>query len=54
MNDFAIRTVDIPLWFCNAIWTVLLNAGHEIVKKKEWECEIEGKILKKSQFLGKW
>lgn len=54
VNDFAIRTVDIPIWFCNSIWTILLNSGYEIVKKKECDCEIQGKILKKSQFLGKW
>lgn len=52
--DMAIRTIDVPGWFCNALWITLLNAGHKLNKKRETESEIEGTILKKSQFMGKW
>lgn len=29
VKDFAIRKIDVPLWFGNSLWICLINAGHE-------------------------
>lgn len=54
IRDFAIGVFDSTSWFSNAIWVMLVCKGHELVMKKSVDTEIEGLILKKSQFLKKW
>lgn len=28
VTDLAIRSIDLPSWFCNALWISMVNAGH--------------------------
>lgn len=27
VTDLAIRSIDLPCWFCNALWISMVNAG---------------------------